>query len=829
MPEQFKSKILRHVRHRSYEPTTVEQLAEELGVDDSDREAFRETVEELADAGHVVIGSSETVALPPMGEHVEGRFKLHERGFGFLMPEVPNAHGDLFVPAGQTADALTGDLVRAEVVRRKGRRGPEGRSPYTGRIVEVLERRHTRFPGTLERRGKKWYVVPDGKVLAEPIVVRDPGAKHAREGQKVVAELTLWPQGGQLPEGVITEVLGETGEPDVETLAIMRGFGLPEEFPEEVMAEARRQVERYQRDHEKMAAGRLDLRDTFIVTIDPPDAQDYDDAISIEPVEDGVELGVHIADVATFVEPDTALDREAYERGNSAYLPRRVIPMLPEVISNGICSLQPEVDRLARSVFITYSERGKPLRSRFARSVIRSNHRLTYLEAQALIDGDPKEAAKHAKGEAPYSDRLTKKLRELDQLAKRIRKRRHRAGMIVLDLPEVELVFDESGRVVDAEPEDDAFTHKLIESFMVEANEAVARIFADLAVPLIRRIHPDPGPHDTSELQHFARVAGYNIPQNPTRKELQKLLDQVRGTPSAKAVHLAVLRTLTKAEYAPDLIGHFALASEHYTHYTSPIRRYPDLTVHRALDALTDELGERTEIPKRAKQRKILGNRLRNDERVASYDKLRQVGRHCSNTERNAEQGERELRNLLVLQLLEQHIGEEYEGTVTGCTSFGAFIQIDKYLVDGMVRTADLPGAPGDQWKLNSQTGALVAERSGRTLQIGDTCKVRINQVDLVRRELDVLIVEDETNPAKKPKGGRGGQGKGKSQGDGKGANQDPRKGQGRGKGKGQSAGQGKVKGKGGSSDGGRKETPHPMKKKKKNKRSSGRGSGKRR
>jgi ribonuclease R len=750
MTDRFKSRVLQHVAHRAYQPQTIRDLADQLGIAPEDRAAFEKSVADLIDAGQVVCGASQTLALPPMGREVSGKFKLNDRGFGFVIPESRNAHGDLFIPVGATAGALTGDLVLA-TVQHTGGRGPVGKSPYVGKIVRIIERGSSTAVGTLDKRGSAWVVVPDGKAMTDPIVVRDPGAKHAVPGDKVVVDITRYPEGGYLAEGVITQVIGRGGEPDVETDAIIKSFGLPEAFPEAVVENAREIVRNYERNLPSFIEGRRDLRDTYIITIDPPNAQDYDDAISIQQTPDGIELGVHIADVATFVTPGNPLDDEGYKRGNSVYLPRRVIPMLPEILSNGICSLQPGVPRLTISAFMTYNERGEPTSSRFARSIIHSAHRLTYLEAQFLIDGQPEEARKHAKYDAPYTDQLIATLHEMNSLARTIRKRRLDDGMIVLDLPEVELIHDDTGRVVDAQPEDDSFTHKLIEMFMVEANEAVARVFADLNVPMIRRIHPEPTAHDTTELKAFAHVAGYNIPQNPTRKELQQLLDAVRGTPAAKAVHYAVLRTLTRAQYAPDLIGHFALTSEHYTHFTSPIRRYPDLYVHRALHTLMAELGDRQRVPRDPRQRKTLGARLASHPLIRDEDALRDLGRHCSGTERNAETAERELRNLLVMQLLSQHLGEDYPGTVTGVTSFGIYVQIDKYLVEGMIRTADLPGGPAEQWRMNKITGAMVAQRSGRVLNIGDQLTVRIIKVDLSRREMDLMIIQHRAGGVSKP------------------------------------------------------------------------------
>ncbi|MDH3583723.1 MAG: VacB/RNase II family 3'-5' exoribonuclease [Phycisphaerae bacterium] len=762
MPERFKRQILAHVSHPSYRPQRILAMAESLGVTDEDSEAFEQAVEEIIDAGAVVCGSSEAIALPPPGPEMTGTFRRHQRGFGFLVPDTPNSHGDLFVPAGHTGTALTGDLVRAEVIHRRSRsKEGSGRSPYTGKIVEVLQRGRTHFVGTLEKRGRMHYVAPDGKALEDLIQVRDPRAKHARIGDKVVVELTRYPEDGYLAEGVITEVLGEAGEPDVETQAVCRAYDLPDSFPEAVLEDTRRVIAARGPDLAQTSDDRTDLRETYILTIDPPDAQDFDDAISLESTDDGVELGVHIADVATFVTPGTPLDEEARERGNSTYLPRHVVPMLPEVLSNGLCSLQPGVPRLCKSAFMTYDTKGKVTRTRFARTIIQSNHRLTYLEAQALIDGDQKLARTHARFDAPYTDQLLDALKQIDELARRIRKRRVRDGMISLDLPEAVLVFDDDGRVVDAEPEDDAFTHQIIEACMVEANEAVARVFADLNVPGIRRVHPEPAANDLSDLRSFARVAGHNIPARPSREELQDLLNRVRGKPAARAVHFAVLKTLTKATYGPDLIGHFALASEHYTHFTSPIRRYPDLVVHRALDVLLKHLPKSGRIPDGAKARKRFAADLQNDPGLPDIDALRQLGAHCSATERKSEAAERELRAFLVLQLLSEKIGEEFAGTVTGVTGFGIFVQIDKYVVEGLIGLEDLPGAPRDRWQLSEKTGSLVARRSGHRLTIGDQLKVRINAIDLARRQMQLLIASSHAGESPRRKGsGRSRRGK---------------------------------------------------------------------
>ncbi|HEB61241.1 MAG TPA: RNB domain-containing ribonuclease, partial [Phycisphaeraceae bacterium] len=500
MPSRYKLRLLSHLRHDSYTPRDIAALAEDLGIDEEDMPAFKREVYELLEDEAIVMDGQLRIDLPPIEEEVIGRIRLNPRGFAFVIPEDANAQGDLFIPAGSTLDAVTGDTVRAAVYHRRGRVQP-GHSPFIGEVVEIIRRGRDHFTGTLVHRAGVWLIEPDGNILHGSVTVRDPSAKNARDGDKVVFELLTFPEGRMSGEAVITEVLGEAGEPDVETAAVIRAYGLPGEFPEEVLEQTRevtREFESYiqeRLEREKRGEGpafpeREDLRDSFICTIDPPDAKDFDDAISLEKKGDGYVLGVHIADVANFIPPGSPLDEEAKLRGNSVYLPRLVIPMLPELLSNGICSLQEAVPRFTKSVFITFDRDGYVQGARYSNAVIQSVKRMTYLEAQALIDGKPDEARKHARTDAPHTPRLIETVRMMNELARRIRKRREKKGMISLELPDVELIFDDQGRVVDVVPEDNAFTHTIIEMFMVEANEAVARLFDSLNIPIIRRLHP---------------------------------------------------------------------------------------------------------------------------------------------------------------------------------------------------------------------------------------------------------------------------------------------------------------------------------------------------
>jgi ribonuclease R len=749
MSLKYERRLLEHLKHERYEPANVETIARDLGIPEEEHPALKAAIDDLVARKLLGRDGTSNLRLPSIPDEVTGTFRKNPRGFGFVIPTVSHREGDIFIPPDAVADALTGDIVRVRVIR--GMRN--GERDITGDILEVIERKRAGFTGELKKRGPLWVVLPDGKELTQPIVVKDPSVKNANEGDKVVIEITTYPQGNELGEGVITKVLGEAGLPDVETQAVIEAFGLPGEFSKECVEQGRAAAAQYEVDlaegDKKGWPDRLDMRGDFIVTIDPNDSKDFDDAISIHLDPDGSwRLGVHIADVAHFIPPGSPLDIEARERGNSCYLPRLVIPMLPEVLSNGICSLSEATPRFCKSAFMHYSPEGRMISERVAQTLIKSAKRLTYLEAQALIDGDLREARKHAKTDPKYTDQLIKTLRHMDTLAKAIRQRRKKQGMIHLELPEVNLIFDDAGHVVDAEPEDNAFTHTLIEMFMVEANEVLARLFRDMDVPLLRRVHPEPPPGDVQDLRQTAKVAGFNIPKSPTRQELQALLDSTAGTPAARAVHFAVLRTLTKAEYSPALIGHFALASEAYAHFTSPIRRYADLTVHRALAAYLSKTENGNKTPKNEKDRKRLGRTLLDmgpGKGVLDQDELVEIGRNVTSTEKRAEGAEQSLRQFLVLQLLTNHLGESFPGIVTGVTNAGVFIQIEKYLADGMIKTVDLPtggGPGGGRWFVDQRSGALVNQGTGRSFSIGDRVTITIAGIDLALRRMDLVIAD---------------------------------------------------------------------------------------
>jgi ribonuclease R len=715
MAEIFKDKIIKLLRHSDYSPVKVAQVARKLGVSSEDYPQFKEAFEELRQAGHVVIGAKNLVSLPSLAGQIVGTFRSNPKGFGFVTPREPTSHGDLFIPPGSTGDAMAGDIVLVKV-KRQGKRG--GQMRYSGQVIEVLERSQNRFVGTLIKHPESWIVQPDGKSFVEPISVDDVGAKGAKEKDKVVVEILTYPTEKYLARGVIIEVLGKAGRYESEIQSIIRQYHLPGEFERDCIEQARKAVSGFKAAE---ANHRDDITDKTIITIDPPDAKDFDDAISLEKNSEGNwVLGVHIADVSYFVPQGSPLDEEAKNRGNSVYLPGRTIPMLPEILSNGICSLQPAQERFVKSVYLTYDATGNIVSRNFSNSVMRSSQRLTYLQADKILKG-------RIKGVKPGVVEL---LTNMERLSRAIEQRRRKNGMMHLDLPETELVMDKSGQVVGAHPADDSYPHTIIEMFMVEANDAVAALLDRLNIPFMRRIHPEPDVMSMINLAKLLKAFGFSLARVPDRAAIQDLLEAVKGADCSFAVNLAVLRSFEKAQYAPVHIGHYALASTHYCHFTSPIRRYADLLVHRTLEC-------------------YLESRIDSARDVSAGPDLTEVGKHITFTEQRAEDAEKELTTVLLLQMLSKKIGQELDCVVSGLTSFGVFVQCQKFGVEGLIRTGDLGQ---DYWKFNERSQSIVGENSGCSIRLGQRMKVRIVSVNVPARQLNVCPAEPLIGPTKKTK-----------------------------------------------------------------------------
>jgi len=652
----------------------------------------------------------ETDAASPSGGReprrpgVVGVFRRAAGGYGFVRPleaAVGDRSGDIHIAAASALDAATGDTVRVRLLRSRDVRRP---GP-AGEIVEVLDRRTTRFVGGyFEASGGGWVRI-DGTQFARPVSVGDPGAKGVRENDKVVVEMVRFPTHLRDGEGVIVEVLGAAGEAGVDTLTVIHEFGLPGPFPEGALAEARRQADRFR---EEVPAGRRDLTDRVIVTIDPVDARDFDDAISLERIDrDHWLLGVHIADVSHFVEEGSPLDQEARARGTSVYLPDRVIPMLPEIVSNNLASLQPDRVRYARTCWIEFSPDGVPVHAEEERSAIKSRRRFTYEEVDVfLADADTTAVT--------MTDDVRSLLGRMRDLARTLRRRRMARGSLELAMPEVKIDLDRDGRVRGAHVVENTESHQIIEEFMLAANEAVAGMLAGAGAGFLRRVHPAPDLRKLRQLTEFVSELGFEVDTLESRFELQRLLDMARGRPEEHAVHYAVLRSLSRAVYGPQEDGHYALASDCYCHYTSPIRRYPDLTVHRALDLLARG-------------------------RRAAAEGLPRLGEECSLLERRAEAAERELVKLKLLIFLSSRTGEEMNAVVTGVEPFGLFVQGLELPAEGLV---SLESLPDDSYRFERTSHTLIGRRAGNSFRLGDRVRVTVFRVDLDRRTLDFRLVE---------------------------------------------------------------------------------------
>lgn len=653
------------------------------------------------------------------GKYVVGTLRRISSGDAFVRPEGTPASAqrdlDIFVGAKQSGDAASGDVVRLAVSSRPGPRGKPN-----GRVVDIVERATNVFVGTYDELNGSAVVAIDGKVFGDPIFVGDPGAKGANVGDKVVIEMVRFPSQIRDGEGVITKVLGDSGAPGVDTMAVKYEYGLPGDFPDEVLEDSRKQAEGFD---ETIPEGRRDLTGETVITIDPTTARDFDDAISLKKQPNGHwELGVHIADVSHFVPVKTALDNEAYDRATSVYLPDEVIPMLPEIISNNLASLQPDKVRYAMTAVIEFTADGAPIQCEVFKSAIKSCRRFTYEEVDEYLVA--KELLRHdsplagTKGALPsdLTPEVDTLLDGMFELAMILRKRRFKRGSLELSMPEVQIDLDTDGRVSGAHTAVNTESHQMIEEFMLAANEGVARRLADAGQLFLRRIHGSPDPRKSKALTEFAQSLGFKVDNLQDRFELQQLLNNVKGDPRQHAVNFATLRSMQKATYSPEDEGHYALASDCYCHFTSPIRRYPDLTVHRLLDALNKHEA---------------GNGPKPVNEVAA---LLQQGDHCSDREGRAAIAERELKKVKLLNYLSDKIGTEMDGVITGVEKFGVFIMGRDLPAEGFIHITALGD---DYYDYDRASHSITGRRAGSTFRLGDPVRVAVAKVDVDSRELD--------------------------------------------------------------------------------------------
>ncbi|RMG36372.1 MAG: ribonuclease R [Planctomycetota bacterium] len=718
--EKLRQAVLRQLLDPRVDRLTFDELAERLGCTSKrDRERLQHAVESLIRADRIRKNSRGQLRALSDERLVPGIVRRTRRGDAFVMVKDPSGQwtqGDIYVSRRNLGDAQDGDEVLVRLLKRRRAGGQR-----CGRVEEIVERATSTFVGTYDVEHGEGVVYVDGTTFNEPIYVGDPGAKGAQPGDKVVIEMIRFPSAFQPGEAVITRVLGPRGTPGVDEQTVIHEFGLRDEFPEAVLREARKVARRYE---QMPTDGRLDLTRETIVTIDPIDARDFDDAISLKRMRNRHwKLGVHIADVSEFVREGSALDREAQLRGNSVYLPGRVLPMLPEVLSNGLASLQQGKPRLAKTVFIEFDPDGVPLDVELHDSVICVTRRFAYEQVLPIIR-EPQRFA----GEVPK--RVRELLVRMHELAMILRRRRFEAGALELHLKEVKVELDADGRVVGAKPVEHDESHQIIEEFMLAANMAVASVLDDRGLDFLRRVHADPDERKLKDFAEFCEALGYRLKNYQSRYELQRLIDRVHGSPAEHAVNYALLRSMKAAEYSPEKLGHYALAVENYCHFTSPIRRYPDLTVHRLVGQLV------------AGRQRIRG---------PSYPDLVRLGQHCSHTERRADSAERELTKIKLLTYMENRVGEEMDAVITGVTRFGVFCMGVEIPVEGLVHVATFPRH--DVYDYDPTTHSLTGRRSGVRYRLGDMVRVRIAGVDVDRRELDLTMVAKKQLP-RRPAGG---------------------------------------------------------------------------
>lgn len=698
----------------SYRPGSVRAVAKRLEVGEEGYREFKSVVKRLVAMGRISVGKDRLLRPSKANDSTTvGTFRRNAKGFGFVRPlNATGREKDIYIPIHATMDAADGDVVVART--RLGSR--DGK--LQGQIIEIQERAAAQFVGTYEEHRGRGRVRIDGGKFSDPVPVGDPGAKGAVPGDMVAIELVKYPSPYSAGQGVITEVLGPRGQPGVDTLSVIKAFNLPDRFDERTLAEAREEAGRFQPE---AAAGRLDLTSVRTITIDPKNARDFDDAITLAREERGHwRLGVHIADVSWFVRPGSALDRSARDRGTSVYLPDRVLPMLPEVISNGLASLQEGEPRYALSAFIELDPTGIPVSAEFARTLIRCTQRFTYEQAYEIM--------MRREGCEALADEPTRELLgEMLSLAMILRKRRMDKGALELNMPETTIELGSTGEVVGAKLARDDESHQVIEEFMLAANEAVAERLDREGIAFLRRVHPDPEPDKLEQFAEFARALGFTIELPQSRFELQKTLRESASGPEAPAVHFGLLRSLKQARYSPEDEGHYALASDNYCHFTSPIRRYPDLTVHRLLVRL------------------IAGERAAGD-----LDELTALGDHCTKMERRAEAAERDLIRIKLLTYLETRIGQTFFAMVTGVEEFGLFCRLEEVPAEGLLHVSRL--SDGDlteeYYRYEPESHSLVGKRKGGRYRLGDRLEVRISRVDVDRRELDLVLPQTLIEPA---------------------------------------------------------------------------------
>lgn len=724
--------IIKFMRGTASRPLTMREFIRELNIPTEDRNSFRRLISELVREGNIVKIKGERYGLPEKMNLVTGIVHGHPDGYGFVIPE--DSKEDVYINSRNMREVMHGDRVvcRVESVRKGMKK--------EGRIIRILERGHKTIVGIYEPSGHFGFAIPSERKIIHDIYIPLKYSNKAKRGQAVVAEITTYPTKDRNPEGRIIEVLGYPDNPDIEIEMVIRKYEIPSQFPAVVLSEAEDISQEIAGDE---IMGRLDLRDKNIVTIDGERAKDFDDAVLVERLDNGnYLLGVHVADVSHYVKEGSHLDAEAFKRGTSVYFPDRVIPMLPFQLSNEICSLKPKIDRLTMSVFMEFNRGGELLDYRFAQTVINSKERMTYTDVAELLEDKIRPYPPLSKGgEGGLKERYSYLLNDfylMKELCDILRNRRAERGSIDFDLPEPDIILDLRGRPESIIKAERNIAHRIIEEFMLAANEAVATYFMKLEIPALYRIHEEPDTEKILEFSEFVSNFGYylKIPRPIHRmgasppfkkgdkggfhpKKFQELLNEIKGKPEEMLISTICLRHMKQARYSSENIGHFGLAFENYTHFTSPIRRYADLIVHRLLK---DVMGKRHVIKKRLS---------------VWEEKLPEIARQTSERERVADDAEEDIVKLKRVQFMMDRIGDKYEGIISGVTAFGIFVELEEIFVEGLIHVSSMSD---DYYTFNEKDHSLAGRRRKKRFRIGDRVKVKVENVSIEKRQIDFIL-----------------------------------------------------------------------------------------
>jgi ribonuclease R len=719
MPICTEQELLDFMRETAYKPMTYQELEKHFGIDDAaEFKQFLRMLAEMEQDGKILMTRTNRYGVPERMNLLRGRLQGHPKGFAFLIPEEED-HPDVYIHANDMKGAMNGDIVLVRVTSKSDNGKMEGE------IVRIVKRAVTQVVGLFTSHDSFGFVVPDDKRINKDIFIRAEGFKGAVTGQKVVVRIIRYPEGRTAAEGEIIEILGHKDDPGVDILSVIRKHGLPEEFPEEVMAEAEAAPDSISED-EIVRQGRRDLRNKVIVTIDGEDAKDLDDAVNVERLPNGnLLLGVHIADVSYYVRDKSRLDEEAYSRGCSVYLVDRVIPMLPHRLSNGICSLNPKVDRLTMSCEMEFEPKTmRRVRHDVFTSVIRTTERMTYTNVRKILTDQDPEVMERYSG-------LVENFRLMEELAMGLRQQRMRRGAVDFDFQESKVIVDEQGKPVEIIKRERSVAEQIIEEFMLAANETVAEHFHWLKVPFIYRIHEDPDGEKLMRFMQFAGNFGYAVRGKGNTvhpRALQTLLEEIQGTKEETVISTMMLRSMKQAKYDSESLGHFGLAAEFYTHFTSPIRRYPDLAIHRVMREVLENGGALPE------------NR---------YDQLSarmpDIASQSSERERVAVDAERDTEKLKKAEFMLDKIGEEFSGIISGVTSFGMFVELEN-TVEGLIRLSDLTD---DYYHFHELHMALIGERTSKVYRIGDEVKIRVARVNMDDHTIDFEMMDMKSRGGK--------------------------------------------------------------------------------